>query len=383
MKRATQAELHAEISAWNSKHPIGTAVCSDVYPDRTHKTRTEAMALFDQKAIIYLEGFNGYFDLGEVRPVDQSGVQVGSHAPAAPAGQSSSTHENVSGPRVAVLFPGQGAQKKGMGQDLFPHYPELVRRADEILGYSIERLCLEDPDKQLNLTQYTQPALYVVSALGHLYKCTQDPQLAEADCYLGHSLGEYNALLAAGVFDFETGLRLVVRRGQLMAEASGGAMAAVVRVDVERLRQVLAEHGLDEIDLANYNTPTQTVISGPAEATAKAVDVLGSAGILAVPLKVSAAFHSRYMRDAQERFGAFLQEFEFAAPKHPVIANATALPYAPDAVRETLAAQIVSPVKWTDSVLHAQGAGDVEFIEIGSNILTKMVAEIRAGAMSA
>lgn len=382
MKRATQAELDAEISAWNSRYPVGTAVRSDLYPDGVYRTRTEAITLFDQKAIIYLENFNGYFDLAEVRPVEQA-MGADALTPGADAMNAPPAANETAGPRIAVMFPGQGAQKKGMGRDLFSLYPELVRRADEILGYSIERLCLEDPDKQLDLTQYTQPALYVVGALGHMQRSAQDPRIAEARCYLGHSLGEYNALLAAGVFDFEIGLRLVVRRGQLMAEAGGGAMAAVVRVDVERIRQVLAEQGLDEIDLANYNTPSQTVISGPAETTAKAVEALGAAGILAVPLKVSAAFHSRYMRDAQERFGAFLRDFEFAAPRRPVIANATAAPYATHAIRETLAAQIASPVRWTDSVRQVQAGGDVEFVEIGSNILTKMVSEIRAGVVNA
>jgi trans-AT polyketide synthase/acyltransferase/oxidoreductase domain-containing protein len=370
-KRATQEELLSQIGAWNRCHAVGTLVHAQLYPDRVHKTRTEAMVLFDQKAVIYLDGFNGYFDLNEVRP-------VGDIAPA-----SSEPVVNVApAKRIAVVFPGQGAQNKGMGKDLFAAFPELTRRADEILGYSLERLCLEDPDNQLNQTQYTQVALYVVNAFGYLKRKQQNDRSVEADFLLGHSLGEYNALLAAGVFDFETGLRLVIRRGELMGAAGGGAMAAVLRVSADRIREVLAQHGLDAIDLVNYNTPMQTVISGPTEAMARAVDVLSSEKILAMPLKVSAAFHSRYMREAQQSFAEFVGTFTFNAPNRPVIANATARPYERDRIAQTLSEQIASPVLWMESVRYVLGQGEVEFTEIGSTILTRMVTEISAEVAS-
>lgn len=286
------------------------------------------------------------------------------------------------GKRIALLFPGQGAQSKGMGKTLFEAYPEETRKASEILGYSIETLCLDDPQDQLNQTQFTQPALYVVGALGYFQRRDANDPSARPDYCLGHSLGEYNALLAAGVFDFETGLRLVMKRGQLMASASGGAMAAVVRVGSARIQQVLEANGLDAIDLANFNTPTQTVISGPADTMARAVEIFGKEKILAMPLKVSAAFHSRYMRDAQQDFATFLKDFNLQAPRVSVIANATARPYEADSIADTLSAQIASPVLWTASVNKVLEAGEVDFVEVGSSILTKMVKEIRAAANS-
>lgn len=380
MKTASHEKLLAEIGAWNRQHPVGTAVNSQLYPDRVLKTRTEAMTLFDQKAVIYLEGFNGYFDLAEVRPVNEVATAAApASAPAAPAVNPSPAAAAPT-KRIALLFPGQGAQSKGMGKALFDAYPEETRRASEILGYSIQALCLDDPQEQLNLTQFTQPALYVVGALGYFQRRDANDPSADAAFYLGHSLGEYNALLAADVFDFETGLRLVMKRGELMAAASGGAMAAVVRVDADRIRQVLAANGLDAIDLANFNTPTQTVISGPADAMGRAVEILGKEKILAMPLKVSAAFHSRYMRDAQNEFATFLGGFTLRAPRATVIANATARPYEADSIAATLASQIASPVLWTASIGEVLKAGEVEFVEVGSTILTKMVKEIRTAA---
>src|SRR6516162_2607290 len=127
---------------------------------------------------------------------------------------------------TAFLFPGQGSQRKGMGSTLFEEFQEVTARADEILGYSIKELCLHDPHQQLGQTQFTQPALYVVNALSYLKKMKDG---SKVPTYLaGHSLGEYNALFAAGVFDFETGLRLVKKRGELMSQATGGGMAAVI-----------------------------------------------------------------------------------------------------------------------------------------------------------
>lgn len=375
-KRATQSELLAETREWNMRHPVGTEVLTQLYPGRVHRTRTEAMILFDQKAVIYLEGFNGYFDLREVSLPGEASGGGAADATAGPAVRPAVT--TLPARRTALVFPGQGAQAKGMGRELFAAFPDLTRRAGEILGYPVERLCLEDPDRQLDLTQYTQPALYVVNALDHMQRVQRHDPAVNADFLLGHSLGEYNALLAAGVFDFETGLRLVKRRGELMGAAAGGAMAAVLRVDAARIREVLSAAGLEEIDLANYNTPRQTVISGPAAAIARAVEALSAQDIMTVPLKVSAAFHSRYMREAQQSFARFLAGFSFKAPGRPVIANSNARPYEPDRIAQTLSEQIASPVLWSDSVRYVLDQGEVEFTEIGSTILTKMIKDIRA-----
>lgn len=222
-----------------------------------------------------------------------------------------------------LLFTGQGAQYRGMGKGLWEAYPQLTDAASNLLGYSLPELCLDDPQHRLHLTQYTQPALYVVHAL-HYTRWQEEGGRAQAAA--GHSLGEYAALFAAGSFDFETGLRLVKKRGELMSEASNGAMAAVLGMRTDALRSLLQEQGMDRIDLANLNSPTQTVIAGPVDAINAAEKLLSARHIQCIVLNVSAAFHSRYMRAAQQAFGAFLQGFAFKDPRMPVIANATARP---------------------------------------------------------
>lgn len=278
------------------------------------------------------------------------------------------------------MFPGQGSQVRGMGGALFDEFAGLTAQADAILGYSIKELCLEDPRRELDNTCFTQPALYVVNALSY-YKRLQDFP-AKPDYLAGHSLGEFNALLAADCFDFETGLRLVHKRGQLMSQVSGGGMAAVLNSTPEQIEAVLKENGLTNVELANFNTPTQVVISGLKEEVAAAQPLLQKGRVLFFPLNTSGAFHTRFLAEAQQEFRAFLQTFAFAAPEIPVISNVTARPYASDAVVETLARQIASPVKWSDSVqyLLALGSSDdpMQFEEVGhGDVLTRLVRSIR------
>ncbi len=276
-------------------------------------------------------------------------------------------------------FPGQGSQQRGMGKELFARYPRETGIADRVLGYSIEELCVHDPERRLGRTEYTQPALYVVSVLTHLDRLAEDAE--PADYLIGHSLGEYAALFAAGVFDFETGLRLVQRRGALMAEAGGGGMAAVVGCDEATVLRVLADSGIEELDLANYNAPDQFVLSGPDERVDAARAAFESAGVRAVRLNVSAPFHSRHMRDTAADFARFLDGFTLRDPAVPVLANVDARPYAPGAVKATLTAQIASPVRWTDTVRRLMGHGDFEFVELGpGRVLTNLVAKIRKNA---
>lgn len=276
-------------------------------------------------------------------------------------------------------FPGQGSQQRGMGKELFARYPRETGIADRVLGYSIEELCVHDPERRLGRTEYTQPALYVVSVLTHLDRLAEDAE--PADYLIGHSLGEYAALFAAGVFDFETGLRLVQRRGALMAEAGGGGMAAVVGCDEATVLRVLADSGIDELDLANYNAPDQFVLSGPDERVDAARAAFESAGVRAVRLNVSAPFHSRHMRDTAAEFARFLDGFTLRDPAVPVLANVDAQPYAPGTVKATLTAQIASPVRWTDTVRRLMGHGDFDFVELGpGRVLTNLVAKIRKNA---
>ncbi len=169
---------------------------------------------------------------------------------------------------LTFVFPGQGSQFKGMGAGLFDEFQDLTRQADDILGYSIEELCLEDPNHQLGKTQFTQPALYTVSALSYLKKMKESGR--EPDYAAGHSLGEYNALFAAGCFDFETGLQLVKKRGELMSKAAPGGMAAVLGFTAEQVKEVLSDYHLTGIDIANHNSPSQIVIAGTKQDIEKA-----------------------------------------------------------------------------------------------------------------
>jgi malonyl CoA-acyl carrier protein transacylase len=284
---------------------------------------------------------------------------------------------------IAFVFPGQGSQKRGMGQGLFDEvreYRAVESEVDALLGYSMRKLCLEDPDNRLKETQFTQPSLYVVNAL-HSYKAAGDG--ARPSWLAGHSLGEYNALLAAGVFDFMTGLRLVQKRGELMAQAKNGGMGAVIGLDSSAISRVLSDNGLTSIDVANFNTPSQTVVSGPLDDVKRAGPFFEKAGAqMYIPLQVSAAFHSRYMADAGKAFADFLAPMSFNAPRIPVVANATAQPYpadnASESVKSLLAKQITHSVQWTQSIRYLIGQGVTQFSEMGpGNVLTRMVQQIQ------
>lgn len=277
---------------------------------------------------------------------------------------------------IAALFPGQGAQKKGIGQHLFGAHGELVARADAVLGYSVRALCLEDPQQQLDRTLYTQPALFVVNALHYLDARARNPS---PDMMAGHSLGEYSALWAAGVFDFETGLRLVRRRAELMDQATGGGMAAVVGMDATRVSSILAEHDGGALDLANLNEPAQVVISGPRSEIERFKPIFEAQKVrLYSILKVSAAFHSRYMEPARREFAAFLEVIPLKPPRIPVIANCTARPHEPGSLKRSLSEQLVKPVRWTESIEYALEQGVREFEECGpGKILGGMVNRIR------
>ena len=281
------------------------------------------------------------------------------------------------------MFPGQGSQARGMGGDVFDAFPELTAKADAVLGYSIKELCLEDPRRELGKTQFTQPALYVVNALSY-YKRIQDT--GETPDYIaGHSLGEFNALLAAECFDFETGLKLVKKRGELMSEATQGAMAAIVNATRDQIEVLLKEKGLVNVDIANYNTPLQIVISGPTADIAACQEIFQFDRVMYVPLNTSGAFHSRLMIPAKQKFEAFLKKRKFSKPKIPVIANLTAKPYPNGAVVEYLSKQISSTVLWSDTIHHLMSLSDaMEFVEIGhGDVLAKMIVKIRQIAAKA
>lgn len=278
------------------------------------------------------------------------------------------------------MFPGQGSQSRGMGAALFDEFAQLTDQASHVLGYSIRELCLEDPRQELNRTQFTQPALYVVNALSYLKKLQET---GKPDFLAGHSLGEFNALQAAGAFDFVTGLELVRKRGELMSQVSSGGMAAILNATREEIEDTLKRNGLHNIDLANYNTPSQIVISGQADEVSRAQEFFQQGKVRFYPLNTSGAFHSRFVRGAQDQFREFLARFTFGNLTIPVIANTTARPYEDGSIHGPLANQIASTVRWSESIqyLLAQGLKrrrEPEFIEVGhGDVLTKLFFTIK------
>lgn len=275
----------------------------------------------------------------------------------------------------AVLFAGQGAQYPGMGADYFDLYPDHVWQASDILGYDVKELCLQNPDNKLGLTEYTQPALFLVNSL--TYMAATERGERRADFYAGHSLGEYNALYAAGAFDFETGLRLVQKRGALMAEANGGGMAAILGIHPKKIEELLVAHQLTNIDLANYNSPTQTVVSGDIDELKQCETILSDAGVRCVMLDVSAPFHSRFMVSAENKYREFLAGLQFGDLRQPVISNVTAAPHCLSELRDNLSCQISHSVKWMASMRYLLAQGVDAFSEIGGKALSKMLAQIQ------
>jgi trans-AT polyketide synthase, acyltransferase and oxidoreductase domains len=282
---------------------------------------------------------------------------------------------------VTFVFPGQGSQSKGMGGALFDEFKELTAQADQMLGYSIQELCLEDPNLYLSQTQYTQPALYIVNAFGYLKRVQETGK--KPDFVAGHSLGEYDALFAAGAYDFGTGLKLVQKRGELMSRATGGGMAAVVGLNGEQIKEVLDRNNLSGIDIANDNSPFQIVISGPKTDIDNAKPIFEETkGVKLVSILItSGAFHSRYMEKARQEFEVFLHNFSFGKLTIPVISNVHARPYQQSHLKQNLCEQITHPVKWTESIRFLMGLGEMEFEALGTGkTLTGLIQRIKREA---
>lgn len=274
------------------------------------------------------------------------------------------------------VFPGQGSQKLGMGAELFAEFKDLVTEADNILGYSLEELCVDGPIERLSQTQFTQPALFAVNAmtyLKHVEETGEQPAFTA-----GHSLGEYNALYAAGVFDFSTGLKLVKKRGEIMSQVEGGGMAAVLAMEPENIKSVLENSGFTSIDVANLNSPKQTVLSGMKDDIVAAEQAFKDAGAKRyIVLPVSGAFHSRYMEAPQNEFTEYASQFEFKAPNIPVISNLNARPYEADKILETLTGQISNSVRWVETIQYLRKQGEFEYIELGpGGVLTSLIKQI-------
>lgn len=264
------------------------------------------------------------------------------------------------------MFPGQGAQRLGMGDGMFARFKDLVQETDEILGYSIATLCQDGPIEKLSQTEYTQPSLYVVNSLKYLQHLEETGE--RPDYLLGHSVSEYAALFAAGVLDFASGLRLVAKRGALMSEAHGGGMAAVLGLEASAIEDLLRNEGITDIFAANFNTPKQIVVSGHKQAVIDAEELFLKAGASHYKvLPVSGAFHTPFMEDARSRFAEFIAGFEFAPQQVPVISNVTARPHVDADIRARMVEQITAPVRWCESLryLLAKGVAFADTVELG------------------
>lgn len=279
----------------------------------------------------------------------------------------------------AVLFPGQGSQSVGMDAGLFEARPDLLgAEADDILGWSLETLCREGPEEELTRTDRAQPALYALSyALWEVLAARLDRPPAAA---AGHSLGEYTALAAAGVFDFRTGLRLVRERGEAMEEAARtepSGMAALLGADPELAEEVAAarrEAG-GRLWVANLNAPGQVVVSGAAEDIGWVAGHARELGVRrAVPLKVQGGFHSPLMASASRRLRRALEGVAFREPSFPVWSNAAARPVRGGEIGELLAEQLVSPVRFADTLEGMAGWGIETFVHVGPGEVTAGMA---------
>jgi [acyl-carrier-protein] S-malonyltransferase len=280
-------------------------------------------------------------------------------------------------PKVAFIFPGQGAQAVGMGATVCANVPAakaLFDRASSVLGYDLYKLCTEGPAAELDTTIYSQPALFV-SSLAALEQIKQHlPQLVEScAATAGLSLGEYTALVFAGVMDFEAGLRVVQERGRAMqdaADATSSGMISVLGMERDQVEKLVDEARSDQVlEIANLLCPGNIVCSGETAACERLVTLATAAGAMKVlPLAVAGAFHTSLMQSAVERLKKALADVPMNKPRIPVISNVDARPHDdPSEIRELLIKQVCSQVRWEDSMRYLlDQQGITQFYEIGS-----------------
>lgn len=275
--------------------------------------------------------------------------------------------------KTALIFPGQGIQRVGMGKDLYEKFPlakKLYNEADKFLGFSLKKISFEGPQDVLTNSENAQVAIVLNSYV--IFEIVRD-QL-DFSCVAGHSLGEYTAHLVAGTFSFPDVLHLVRFRGELMSSTKKGTMSAVIGLSSEKILEIVnSTEGI--VTVANFNTPEQTVITGEVNAVREAEKKLAAEGAKIIPLSVSGAFHSPLMKEITLPFKKVLSKTEIKKPHIPVYSNVTGKQVSEvDEISETLGSQIEKPVLWVKTLQNMKKDGIERFIEIGyRSVLTKMV----------
>ena len=289
-------------------------------------------------------------------------------------------------PKFAFVFPGQGSQEVGMGKDLIKNYKEadeLFNEANIALkdeGVDLKKLCLEGPEEDLNKTVNAQPAMLTVSII--LYKLLQKNNI-NPDIVAGHSLGEYSALVAASSIEFKEAVRLVRKRGQYMQSATPlgtGSMAAIISLQKDKIEELIKKVSkFGTIEIANYNSPYQIVVSGKSEVIEKLL-ILGEEEeeINIVPLKVSAPFHSSLMRKAKDNLASYMENINIQDPQIPLICNVTAdYVKTKEEVKDALIEQVTHPIRWVEIIKRINSEEINYFIEVGQgNVLKKLIKQI-------
>ncbi|NQT55645.1 MAG: ACP S-malonyltransferase [Desulfobacteraceae bacterium] len=284
--------------------------------------------------------------------------------------------------KIAFLFPGQGSQFIGMGQNLvseFPKAKDIFEKVDEICQKPISKLCFDGPITELTLTENLQPAITAVN-LACLFALNVSG--VSSSVTAGHSLGEYAALVSAGVISGYDAFRLVQKRGELMhreALKNPGGMAAIIGMDIDVVQEIVTQaKGEDILSIANHNTAEQIVITGQKEPLSRAINLVKERKARAIPLNVSGAWHSKLMENAVDDFHHFTKDIHFSKPKSTILLNATGESEVdPVSIKNIMAKQLISPVKWYDIMMNMLQDGVNTFVEVGpKKVLTGLLKKI-------